>query len=150
MLTITRNNVAITPIYNPDKTPGGLWIPDQAKDRCVQGIVKYLSSKAQEESGLSIGDWVLFSAYDGQLTYIEDEGQLIILDADRVTAILSEEGEETLPMHGLYFNTRDGDYIPATYEQVLELIAQNFQRLSMKVKVKNKIDTRAKPEYLKS
>lgn len=100
MIKIIRDQIAIVPIENPDMI-GSLYIPDIAKDRLNQGLVKY---RGPETSWLKIGDYVLFSGYTGTLTHIEGEGKLIIMPERFVIAVLPEPKNVMVP--GLFFRDR--------------------------------------------
>lgn len=79
MFKLVRNQVGIEPIFDPDKSSGGLYIPDTAKTRCKQGIVKALGPDVKD---IKIGDYCLFSGYDGTIVAFEnDEGlnELILI-----------------------------------------------------------------------
>jgi chaperonin GroES len=120
MLRIVGNNVAIAPIFDPDISPGGLYIPEMAKERCDQGIVKYIGPKVK---WIEIGDYVLFSGYSGSYLSVEGEGKVIIMPENFVIAKLNHE---TTEIPGVYFRGKDGQYFPATYEMTIELITQAF------------------------
>lgn len=102
MIEVPRGKVAITPIFDPDRTKGGLFIPDQAKERCDQGIIKYVSA---EEEFFEPGDYVLFSAYDGTLVQLEGEGLLIFMHSDALVCKISPPEYLNTVMKGLYFRT---------------------------------------------
>ena len=85
MLQVLRDNVAISPLYDPTETRGGIIIPDSAKERCDQGIVKYIGTDVKE---LQIGDYVVFSPFNGTNTHIEGEGNVIIMPEDKCVCVL--------------------------------------------------------------
>lgn len=125
MLKLPRDKVAIDPIFDPDKSPSGLLhIPEQAKERCDQGIVRYIGPDVKE---VKIGDYVLFSGYSGTLMNLEGEGLLIIMNEPFIVATIDEQRDPDIP--GLYFKGTDGTYFNATYEQALQLIARAFSDL---------------------
>ncbi len=65
MLRLIRNQVGIEPIWEGDYSRSKLIItPETAKERCKQGIVKALGPDVVD---IKIGDYVLFSAYDGTI-----------------------------------------------------------------------------------
>lgn len=102
MLRLPKNKVAVTPIYDPDTTPSGrIIIPDQAKERCDQGIVKYLGPECK---WIKQGMYVLFGGYTGQLIHLEGEGKLIIMPEDFVVAEIGEVDNIQVP--GLYFRQK--------------------------------------------
>ncbi len=133
MLHLPHGNVAIDPIFDPDTTPSGrIYIPDIAKERCDQGIVKYIGIDSVDEEtgnptyvgGLHPGDYVIFSGYSGQLIELEDEGLLIIMP---IQFIVAKVNPPISDMKGLFFQDDKGNYITATYEIVTKIIAMNFQ-----------------------
>lgn len=102
MLKVKKSDVAVIPIFDPQKTSGGLWIPEIAKERSDQGIVKYIGEEACKEIEVYPGDHVMYAAYDGTLTRIDGEGILIILPASKIVAILHPP--ETR-IDGMYFKS---------------------------------------------
>lgn len=135
MLGMPENKVAIIPLFDPDKSPGGIWIPEQAKERCDQGVVKYCGPKCEI---VAPGDYVLFPGYSGQNLRIEDEGVLIIMRETDVIAKIEGTDVNDLEIPGLYFKGADGVYFGATQEFATDLIAKALQdapwRQSMKTK----------------
>lgn len=120
MITLAGNNVAMVPLFDPDITSGGLYVPEMAKERCDQGIVKY---KGPKVLWIDIGDHVLFSGYSGTYVEVGDEGKLIIMPEN--FCIIKIHGETT-EVPGLFFRGRDGEYFPATYEMAMEIIGDAF------------------------
>lgn len=119
MIRVPRNMVAVIPMDDPDQTPGGLWIPDMAKERTDQGIIKYVGANVKD---LGIGMHVLFSGYSGTLVGLEGEGRLIFILQDFVIAELPDP--PTTDVAGLYFKGRNGEYYVATYELGMEFMAR--------------------------
>lgn len=79
MFKLVRNQVGFEPLFDPDKSSGGLYIPETAKTRSKQGIVKALGPDVKD---IKIGDYCLFSGYDGTMVAFEnDEGlnELILI-----------------------------------------------------------------------
>src|SRR6266576_215792 len=124
MLLLQRNIVAIIPLFDPDRSAGGIIIPDQAKGRCTQGIVKYLGPKCKN---VKIADHVLFNAYTGTTISLEGEGSvLIFLPESGIEAIIEDPATEVL---GLYCmerdpRTREKKYFTVTYEMALQFMAR--------------------------
>jgi co-chaperonin GroES (HSP10) len=110
----------MTPIFDPDITSGGLYVPDMAKERCDQGIIKYVGPKVL---WAQIGWHVLFSGYSGTYMSIEDEGKLLMMPENYLMLRILPE---TTEVPGLYFKGRDGVHFPATYEMAMEIIADAF------------------------
>jgi co-chaperonin GroES (HSP10) len=122
-----KNKIAVEPLFDPDMTASGLlYIPDQAKERCDQGLVKYIGKGCEDE--FEIGDHVLFSGYAGTLVRLQGEGLLIILSKRFVTAKIAKQ--ESLDVEGLYFIDRDGEYFPASYEQATALMARALETVT--------------------
>lgn len=118
MLILQPDKVAVVPLFDPD-TYGHIIIPDAAKERCDQGIVKYIGAKVET---VKIGDHVIFSGYTGSTVEVEGEGSLLIfLPEDACEAVLEEPNTD---VPGLYFKDIEGTYFTATYEQALVLIAK--------------------------
>lgn len=80
--------VYVIPIEDPERTRGGLYIPEQARQRADHGIVKYRGSKVED---LRVGDHVLFSGYSGTRIAVEGEDILLVMKEEDVLAILDEE-----------------------------------------------------------
>lgn len=131
MIGLTGTKIAVTPIFDP-KFAGAeyadpklgkavdLWIPDDARERCDQGIVKYVAPGVKD---VRIGDYVIFSGYVGTLVNVDGE-QLIIFPEEFAQAVL---GAPSTDVDGLYFRAMDGTYFTATYEMAFELIARAFR-----------------------
>ena|SRR2546421_5375127 len=143
MLTLRGDRVAAVPLFDPDMY-SSIIIPDMAKERVDQGIVKYIGSKVET---VKIGDHIIFSGYTGTTLSLEDEGILIILPEEFVTAIIDEH--TPFDVNGLYFKDTEGNYFTATYEQALRLIAQSMNEVfndRIKFNVDAGVQTRPKIE----
>jgi co-chaperonin GroES (HSP10) len=113
---------------------GSIIIPEQAKERTDQGIIKYIGDDVRD---LKVGDYVIFSGYSGTLFHFTGEGprgeqvseDLIIVHSDFIFGVLDEVPYTPVP--GLYFKTRDPDnkviYEPANYEVAVSLIRDAFR-----------------------
>jgi co-chaperonin GroES (HSP10) len=138
MLTLNKNNIAVVPVFDSDKTEGGLWIPDVAKKRANQGVVKYIGKDVKD---ISVGDYVLFSGYTGTTVRLGGgEGVVIILHKDFVNAKILLTDAVIVP--GLFFQDRnpimgvESAYFPATYEQAVPLLAAALQDIGQKLNIK--------------
>lgn len=99
-----ENKIAAVPIFDSDRTESGrLFIPDQAKERCDQGIVKYCGPDVK---WLKVGDYITFGGYTGTLMKLEDEGLLIIMPEDFVVAVIEGDDVSQNEVEGLYFRSR--------------------------------------------
>jgi co-chaperonin GroES (HSP10) len=122
MIELVEDKVAIEPIWDSDYSPSGLLIiPEEAKDRCDQGIIKYVGPWVKNHQ---VGDYVLFSGYTGSLVRLEGEGTLIIMREEWLELIVHPPATD---IPGLFFQDADGQYWPATHEQATTLIARNYQ-----------------------
>ena len=77
------------------KTPGGLFIPDNAKEKPVEGLVVAVGEGNRNKDGERIplevkaGDRVLFSKYSGtDVKVVLDGGEHLILREDDVLAVV--------------------------------------------------------------
>ncbi len=95
MLRLLENKIAVIPMEDPQRRASGLWVPDQAKQRIDQGIIKYRAEGCKE---LRVGDHVFFSGYDGTKIAIEGEGVLIIMRETYVKAVVEGESEQLFPL----------------------------------------------------
>jgi co-chaperonin GroES (HSP10) len=123
MIRLSGNKVAIRPRFDSDRTPSGrIIIPEEAKTRADQGWVKYIGPEVKE---LYIGAYVIFSGFAGTLVNMEGEGKLIIMPEEFcVFTVVSNVETE---VEGLYFRDRNGDYFPATYETIFEVLAVHMR-----------------------
>jgi len=120
MIALTGDRLAVTPIFDSTLvgeeyalrpgsrvrladgevvevgTPVGLHIPSDARDRCDQGIVKYIGPQVKD---VKIGDYIIFSGYVGTLVTIDNE-RLIILPEEFAQAVL---GIPATDIAGLFF-----------------------------------------------
>lgn len=114
--------IAVIPFFDPDLSPSGLIvIPDQAKERSDQGMIKYVGTECND---LKEGDVVIFSGYSGKNLEIEGEGILIILDVDEVVACLEGDKIEATEVPGIYFKGKDGTFFPCNYEFAMTFISR--------------------------
>ena len=134
MIQIPKKKLACIPLFDPLRY-GKLIIPEQARERCDQGIVKYVG---EECDFVGVGDHVLFSGYTGTLLQLQGEGLLIILPEEFVVAIIGYDGDEVgaTDIPGLYFRGQDGTYFTATYEMATTLIARGLEESEWFRKVK--------------
>jgi co-chaperonin GroES (HSP10) len=122
IMKVPNDMVAIIPMDDADSyTRGGLIIrPDSAKERCDQGIVKYIGRNVRETSDIKPGDHVFFKGYTGTMVSLEGEGRMIFLLVDHIDFKLQDV--PSTEVYGLYFRDREGEYFRATYSMAVELI----------------------------
>ena len=81
-----------------DKTAGGLYIPDTAKEKPQEGEViasgdgKYKENGERQSLDVKTGDRVLFGKYSGSEIKIDGE-ELLIMREDEILGIISRAGE---------------------------------------------------------
>ncbi len=82
------DRVLIEPIAAETKTASGLFIPDTAKEKPLQGkIVAVGNGKKDQEMTVKVGDNVLYSKYGG--TELKFEGNdYLIMREDDILAII--------------------------------------------------------------
>ena len=62
-----------------EKTPGGLYIPDTAKEKPQRGEVQAIGSEVKD---IKVGEKILFDKYSGSKINIDDIEYLIIKEED--------------------------------------------------------------------
>ena len=96
--------MTIRPLYDrilaqrvdePDKTSGGLFIPDNAKEKPLEAVViavgsgKLLANGTLQPVGVKAGDKVLIAKYSGSDVKLVGKDQIIVREDD-VLAVLEE------------------------------------------------------------
>lgn len=77
--------VVILPVEGESQTPGGILLPETAKEKPQQGIIKAVGSEDEMVTDLKVGDRVLFPKYTG--TEIKFQGETyLLMDEDSVLA----------------------------------------------------------------
>jgi len=89
------DRVLIKRIESEEKTPGGLYIPDSAKEKPVQGKVVAIGNGKLLENGqrvaieVKVGDTVLFGKYSGNEVKIDGE-EHVVLKEEEIYAIIEK------------------------------------------------------------
>ena len=93
MLRPLYDRVVVRRVVEEERSKGGLFIPEQAKEKPAQGEVLAVGKGRRLESGelialeTAVGDKVLFGKYSG--TEIELDGEkLLILREDEVLGVV--------------------------------------------------------------
>ena len=95
------NRVLVRPMVENDVSPGGIIIPDVAKDRPEMGLIVAVGPGRETVRGgeielspmrLSVGDFILFSRYTGIDIKLNGE-QMIVISEDDVLLKVEEETE---------------------------------------------------------
>ena len=88
-----KDNVVIQVLEAVDKTKGGLFLPDAAKEKPQEGKVISVGTGRRLKNGKIVspdvkkGDKILFSKYSGNEVKIDDEEYLIISEKDILAVI---------------------------------------------------------------
>jgi chaperonin GroES len=91
-----HDKILVQRIEEEERTKGGIYIPDSAKEKPVEGEVKAVGSGRIDKSGkvrpldVKVGDRVLFAKYGGTEVKIGGE-EYLILDEDSVLAIIERD-----------------------------------------------------------
>jgi len=90
-----QDRVIVRRVKEEEKTKGGLYIPDTAKEKPVEGMVlavgngKILEDGSVRKLDVKTGDRVLFGKYSGTEVKIEGEEHLILREDDILGVIES-------------------------------------------------------------
>lgn len=77
------DRVLIEPAEAEQKTAGGIYIPDTAKEKPQRGkVVAVGSGKKDEPITVKVGDTVLYGKYSGTEIQIEGKDYLIMRESD--------------------------------------------------------------------
>ncbi|MCP9452855.1 MAG: co-chaperone GroES [Nitrospira sp.] len=71
--------VFVTYTEEMERTAGGIYVPDTAKEKPQRGIVQAVGKKVEN---VKVGDHVLFDKYAGTKLRIDDEECLILKEED--------------------------------------------------------------------
>lgn len=124
MIQPPPKRVIVEPLSDPEMI-GSFYVPEQAKERVDQGIVKYIGKDCNY---VSIGDHVLFSGHAGTLIFLEGEGRLIVIPERFVTAIVYDP--PTI-VKGLYVrDSNNGSFFEVTYESAMQYMALALEESS--------------------
>lgn len=74
-----NGRVVVRPLKGPEKTKGGIVIPDTAKEKPREGEVIAVAEDATEE--VAVGDRVIYKEYGGAEVKVENE-RLLLMETD--------------------------------------------------------------------
>jgi chaperonin GroES len=78
-----HDRVVVEPATAEDRTAGGLYIPDTAKEKPQRGTVVAVGpGKKDEPTTLKEGDHVLYGKYSGTEVQLEGKDYLIMKESD--------------------------------------------------------------------
>jgi chaperonin GroES len=92
-----HDRIVIRRIDEAEKTKGGIFIPDTAKEKPMEGKVVAVGPGARNESGAVVpldvkkGDRILFGKWSGSEVKIDGEDLLIMAESD-VMGVIDETG----------------------------------------------------------
>jgi chaperonin GroES len=95
-----HDRVIVRRIEESDKTAGGLFIPDSAKEKPQEGEViaagegKYKDNGERQTLDVKEGDRILFGKYSGSEITIDGE-DLLIMREDEILGIIARAGAAT-------------------------------------------------------
>ena len=87
------DRVLVKPLVSNEKTPGGIYLPDTAKEKPQEGTVIAVGPGKSTDDGkkipleVKVGDHVLYGKYSGTEVMIDGEEHLIMRESD-IFAIL--------------------------------------------------------------
>ncbi|MHB8232127.1 MAG: co-chaperone GroES [bacterium] len=90
-----QDRVLVERLQEEEKTKGGLFIPDSAKEKPMQGKVVAAGNGRVTEDGkkipmdVKVGDLVLFAKYSGNDVKIDDK-EYLIMKEDDILAIVEK------------------------------------------------------------
>jgi chaperonin GroES len=85
-----KDRVVVSYSEEIEKTAGGIYVPDSAKEKPQQGKVEAVGPEVKE---LKVGNVVLFDKYSGSRVTVDDKEQLIIKEED-ILAIVQLKGRK--------------------------------------------------------
>jgi chaperonin GroES len=79
--------VLIKPMKEEEKTKGGIFIPETAKEKKKQGIVVELGAIDEKEFPIKKGDIILYAGYSSEEMEVDGEKYLILDSKDIIAKI---------------------------------------------------------------
>lgn len=74
-----KDRVFISYTEETEKTPGGIYVPDTAKEKPQKGKVEAVGTEVKE---VKVGNTVLFDKYSGSRVKVNEQEHLIIKEED--------------------------------------------------------------------
>jgi len=90
-----HDRILVKRIESEERSAGGIYIPDTAKEKQSQGIIVAVGEGKRDEKGerialdVKVGDKVLFSKYGGAEVKVAGEEHLILREED-IQAIIED------------------------------------------------------------
>ena len=82
-----HGRVLVKPREGGDKTPGGIYIPDTAKEKLREGDVVAVAKDATDE--VAVGDRVIYKEFGGTEVQVEGEDYILFTEDDLLAKYLA-------------------------------------------------------------
>ncbi|VVB92456.1 10 kDa chaperonin [uncultured archaeon] len=79
--------ILIKPVKEEEKTRGGIFIPETAKEKKKQGIVMEIGTVEDKEFPVKKGDVILYTGYSSEELEVDGEKYLILESKDVIAKI---------------------------------------------------------------
>ncbi len=79
--------VLVERLEEPTTTSTGIIIPDNAKEKPLNAVVKAISKEVKEEGEIAVEDRVVFAKYSGTEITLEDK-EYLVLSTDDILGVL--------------------------------------------------------------
>lgn len=80
---VIAGKILVKPAAAEEKTASGLYIPDSAKDKPLQGEVVLVGNALKDQTAeVKVGDVVMYGKYGGTELNIDGEDYLLIAQSD--------------------------------------------------------------------
>lgn len=79
--------ILIKPVKEEEKTRGGIYIPESAKEKKKQGIVVEVGNIEEKEFPVQKGDLILYTGYSSEELEMDGEKYLILDSKDVIAKI---------------------------------------------------------------
>ncbi len=80
---VIAGKVLVRPSQAEEKTAGGIYIPDSAKDAPLNGEIVLVGNAAKDQNvEVKVGDKVMYGKYSGTELVIDNESYLLMSQSD--------------------------------------------------------------------
>ena len=79
--------VLVERVEEPTTTASGIIIPDNAKEKPLNGIVRAVSKEVSEEGEIAVEDKVVFAKYSGTEITLEGK-EYLVMNTDDILGVL--------------------------------------------------------------
>ena len=94
-----EDRIVVQPVEAEEKTAGGLFLPDTAKEKPQRGTViaigpgKTLDSGSRAEMSVAVGDEVIYGKYSGSDIEVDGQEVKILRESDVLAKVVKESEE---------------------------------------------------------